>query len=121
MSLDIASLFVGAGTAVLGALIGAWVTVRLGFRFQRRLQEDQQNFQKQLLAEQLAFQEKLLSQQLDFERGLSAQGEEEMKKRHAQMADIITYLRDTLNTKIGFVSGHLSSIATSLAEMLKKK
>ena len=121
MPLDIVSLFAGAGAGVLGALVGAWATVRLGFGFQKRLQEDQQRFQKMLLDEQLAFQAKLLEQQLEFEKGLSAHGEEEMKKRHAQMSEIITYLRDTLNTKIGFVSGHLSSFAARLDEIAKKK
>lgn len=120
MPFDITTLFAGAGAGVLGALAGAWATVRLGFGFQKRLQDEQHEFQKKLLQEQLAFQAILLKQQLDFEKGLSAQGEEEMQKRHAQMTDIISYLRDTLNTKIGFVSGHLSEIAARLYDMSKK-
>lgn len=105
---------------MLGALVGAWATVRLGFGFQKRLQEEQHRFQQKLLDEQLAFQAKLLSQQLEFEKGLSVHGEEEMQKRHAQMAELIKYLRDTLNAKIGFASGHLSSIAARLQEIANK-
>jgi len=121
MPLDIPSLFAGAGAGVLGALAGAWATVRLGFVFQRRLQEEQQRFQQKLLDDQLAFQERLLKQQLDFEKALSAQSEEEVKKRHEKSMEVLTYLRDTLNTKMRFLDGNLSAIAARLDEIAKRK
>jgi membrane protein DedA with SNARE-associated domain len=79
MPLDIPSLFAGAGAGVLGAVVGAWATVRLGFVFQRKLQEEQQKFQQKLLDEQLAFQEQLLKHQLEFENALAMQNGEEEK------------------------------------------
>jgi hypothetical protein len=121
MALDITTLFAGAGAGVLGAAVGAWMTVRLGYAFQKNLQLEQQDFQKRILEEQLAFQSKLLSQQLEYEGKLSAQTEIEIQKRHTQMAEIITYLRDTLNTRFSQTGGHLSSIAARLDEIAKKK
>ena len=120
MTLDIPSLFAGAGAAVLGAMAGAWVTVRLGFVLQRKLQDEQQKFEKKLFDDQLVFQERLLKQQLEFEKSLAAQSEDEVRKRHEQITGLISYLRDTLNTKIGFADGHLSSIAKQLGEIAKR-
>ncbi len=74
-----------------------------------------------MLDEQLTFQKKLLEQQLDFEKEMEAQSEAEAKNRHEQITGLVSYLRDTLNTKIGFADGHLSVIAARLGDIAKNR
>jgi hypothetical protein len=47
--------FAGAGGTLLGTLLGAWLSCRMTFEFQKRLLQQQLDFQKQLADQQLAF------------------------------------------------------------------
>jgi len=74
--------FAGVGGTVLGALIGAWISSRLTFDFQKRL----------------------LQQQLDFQK---AQGEEDAalrKKLHAEQIAVFTEFRNMINTRMAHSS-----------------
>jgi hypothetical protein len=83
------TFFAGVGGTVLGTLIGAYISTRLTYDFQKRLLQQQLNFQKQ---------------QTDADVILR-------KQIHDETIEIIKYLRDTLNTKIGMVVTQLSSLS----------
>lgn len=46
MNSSIVSLIVGAATAIISGLIGAWAGARLSFRYQQKLLDQQLDFQK---------------------------------------------------------------------------
>ena len=82
--MDYTLLFAGAGASLLGALVGAWIGARLTF----------------------GFQQKLLRQQLDFQK---AQADADTLQRAAiakEMTAAVTYLRDTLNYRLGQLDPH---------------
>ena len=82
------TFFAGVGGTVLGSLIGAYIASKLTYGFQKELLKQQLDFQKQ---------------QADADAVLR-------KQIHDETIKTITYLRDTLNTKIGMVVTQLSSL-----------
>jgi hypothetical protein len=81
--------FAGVGGTVLGTLIGAYISTRLTYDFQRRL----------------------LNQQLDFQKQQAEADAMLRKKIHDETIETIKYLRDTLNVKIGMVVARLSTLS----------
>jgi hypothetical protein len=79
--------FAGVGGTVFGSLIGAYIASRLTYEFQKQL----------------------LKQQLDFQKAQTEADAILRKQIHDETIEIIKYLRDTLNTKIGMVVTQLSS------------
>ena len=79
--------FAGVGGTVLGALIGAWISSRLTFGFQKLL----------------------LQQQLDFQK---AQGELDAafrKQAHDEQMALFTEFRNMMNTRLSKLPGQISS------------
>lgn len=81
--------FVGVGGTVLGTLVGAYISTRLTYDFQRRL----------------------LNQQLDFQKQQAEADAMLRKEIHDETIETIKYLRDTLNVKIGMVVARLSALS----------
>jgi uncharacterized membrane-anchored protein YhcB (DUF1043 family) len=82
-------LFAGVGGTVIGTLIGAFISARLTYGFQK----------------------KLLKQQLDFQKQQAEADAILRKQIHDETIATIKYLRDTLNTKIGMVVTRLSALS----------
>lgn len=57
--MDYDVLFAGVGGTVLGTLIGAWVTARLTYGFQKQLLKQQLDFQKQQAEEDAMLRRKI--------------------------------------------------------------
>jgi hypothetical protein len=81
--------FAGVGGTVLGTLIGAYISTKLTYDFQK----------------------KLLKQQLDFQKQQSEADAILRKKINDETIETIKHLRDTLNAKIGMVVTQLSSLS----------
>ena len=80
-------LYAGAGASLLGAIVGAWISARLTY-----------GFQKKLLDQQLAFQKQQASLDAEQRKTIS---EEQMK--------VLSYLRDTLNYRLGKMTSEISA------------
>jgi hypothetical protein len=83
--------FVGVGGTVLGALLGAWISSRLTFNFQKRL----------------------LQQQLDFQKAQADADAEFRKKMHEEQLKVFREFRDMLNTRFAHLPSSLSSALES--------
>jgi uncharacterized membrane-anchored protein YhcB (DUF1043 family) len=82
-------LFVGVGGAIIGTIIGAFISARLTYSFQKKLLEQQLDFQKQ-----------------------QAEADTILRKQiHDETIETIKSLRDTLNIKIGMVVTRLSALS----------
>ena len=79
--------FTGVGSTAFGALIGAWISSRLTFSFQKRL----------------------LQQQLDFQKAQAEADAVARKALHDEQLAAFTEFRNMLNARWGRVQGHLSS------------
>jgi len=78
-------LFAGIGGTVLGALIGAWISARLTFGFQKRL----------------------LQQQLDFQKAQAQIEAEFRKSMHDEQLRVFREFRDMLNTRFAHLPSAL--------------
>jgi hypothetical protein len=56
----------GVGAALVGTLVGAWISCRLTYGFQKRLLKQQLDFQKALLDQQLAAEQKSHEEYLQY-------------------------------------------------------
>jgi len=91
--------FAGVGATLLGTLIGAWLTCRMTFDFQKRLLQQQLEFQKQLADQQIAF--------------VKQQGEADAVLRqqiYKEWHDVFKEFRNMLNTRAAQLVGQLASL-----------
>lgn len=80
-------LFAGVGGTVLGTLLGAWLSSRLTYSFQKRLLEQQLQFQKRQADEDAALRRKI----------------------YDEWHSIFTEFRNMINTRASQIVGRLSS------------
>ncbi len=91
--------FAGVGGTLLGTLIGAWLSCRMTFDFQKRLLQQQLDFQKQLADQRLAF--------------MKQQGEADAALRqqiYSEWHSIFTEFRNMINTRAAQLVGGLEAL-----------
>jgi hypothetical protein len=77
--------FAGVGGIVLGALLGAWISARLTFDFQKRL----------------------LRQQLDFQKAQAELDAEFRKQMHEEQLKVFREFRDMVNTRAAILPSQI--------------
>jgi hypothetical protein len=87
--------FAGVGSTLLGTLIGAWLSCRMTYGFQKRL----------------------LQQQLDFQKKQAEADAAQRKQIHDEMLASFTEFRNMLNTR----AGQLVSVSPSQAQLDSKR
>jgi|688.fasta_scaffold14131_7 hypothetical protein len=82
------SFFTGVGGIILGTLIGSWISCRMTYDFQK----------------------KLLLQQLDFQRKQSEADTAQREILHKEQLGVFNEFRNMINTRIGRLTGELSTL-----------
>jgi hypothetical protein len=91
--------FAGVGGTLLGTFLGAWLSCRMTFDFQKRLLRQQLDFQKQLADQQLAF----TKQQSEAEAALR-------QKIYSEWHSVFKEFRDMINTRAARLEGRLQAL-----------
>jgi len=79
---------IGVGSTIAGALVGAWISNRLNYGFQK----------------------KLLEQQLAFQQQLSDADAAARQQMHKEMKGTVQYLRDTINERGKQIGAKISAL-----------
>ncbi|HUD46608.1 MAG TPA: hypothetical protein VMR33_07250 [Candidatus Baltobacteraceae bacterium] len=91
--------FAGVGATLLGTLLGAWLTCRMTFDFQKRLLQQQLDFQRQLADHQIAF----MKHQADADAALR-------QRIYSEWHAVFKEFRNMINTRASQLVGQLESL-----------